>query len=442
MIVIIGNGISGITAARHLRKNSEECITVISSETKHFFSRTALMYIYMGHMKFEHTKPYEDWFWDKNRIDLKYAHVDKIDFDQKMLHFSNGEKMDYNKLILAVGSKPNKFGWPGQELKGVGGLYSYQDLQYMEEHTAGIKEAVIIGGGLIGVEMAEMLTSRNIKVTFLIREKHYWGKILSEKESDLIERQMKLHHVELLKETELEEILDDGNGRVAAIKTKNGERINCQWVGLTAGVRPNTDFLSNTLLEINKGILVNKYLETNIKDVYAIGDCAEFREPLEDRGPLEQVWYTGKIMGETVANTITMDRMAYNPGIWYNSAKFFDIEYQTYGKIPAKVEDGHEHFFWEDSSGTKAMRFAFKKDDRKFLGINSFGIRIRHSSFQEYLTKNRTIDYVMEHLMDAKFDPEFYRDHMNDIVADFNRINSTSIKPKKFNWNRLLSYKS
>ena len=89
-IAIIGNGISGITAARFLRKLSDHQITVISSETDHFFSRTALMYIYMGHMRFEDTKPYEDWFWEKNRINLKKAHVDSISPQVKELIFSNG----------------------------------------------------------------------------------------------------------------------------------------------------------------------------------------------------------------------------------------------------------------------------------------------------------------------------------------------------------------
>ena len=89
-IVIIGNGIAGITAARHIRKLSDHHITVISGETDHFFSRTALMYIYMGHMTYEHTKPYEDWFWDKNKINLKRVWVKSIDFTQKEIKFENG----------------------------------------------------------------------------------------------------------------------------------------------------------------------------------------------------------------------------------------------------------------------------------------------------------------------------------------------------------------
>ena len=73
MIIIIGNGISGVTAARNIRKKSDEPITIISAESKYFFSRTALMYVYMGHMKFEHTQPYEPHFWEKNRIELKQS---------------------------------------------------------------------------------------------------------------------------------------------------------------------------------------------------------------------------------------------------------------------------------------------------------------------------------------------------------------------------------
>src|SRR5690554_2833615 len=95
-IVIIGNGISGVTAARHIRKLSDKRITIISAETEHFFSRTALMYVYMGHMKYEHIKPYEDWFWKKNRIELKQEFVETIDTKSKTLHFKEGVFITYD----------------------------------------------------------------------------------------------------------------------------------------------------------------------------------------------------------------------------------------------------------------------------------------------------------------------------------------------------------
>ena len=175
-IVIIGNGISGVTAARHIRKNSDKKITLVSAETKYFFSRTALMYVYMGHMKFEHTQPYENWFWDKNKIELKEGFVNTINTDKKTLKFKDSSTLSYDKLIIATGSKPNKFGWPGQDLKGVMGMYHKQDLENLEKYAPNkekCKRAVIVGGGLIGIELAEMLRSRKIPVTFLLLYKPF-----------------------------------------------------------------------------------------------------------------------------------------------------------------------------------------------------------------------------------------------------------------------------
>src|SRR5690606_34963563 len=206
-IVIIGNGISGVTAARHIRKLSNHKITIISAETEHFFSRTALMYIYMGHMKFEHTKPYEDWFWKKNRIELVHDWVTQIDFETKELLLESGTAVSYDILVLATGSRPNKFGWPGEDLKGVQGLYSKQDLELMERSTRNIRQAVVVGGGLIGIEMVEMLRSRDVQVTFLVRESGFWEIVLPKEESSMVERHMNEHQVGLRMNTELKEII-------------------------------------------------------------------------------------------------------------------------------------------------------------------------------------------------------------------------------------------
>ncbi|MCP4522046.1 MAG: NAD(P)/FAD-dependent oxidoreductase [Cytophagales bacterium] len=441
-IVIIGNGISGVTAARYIRKYSDKRIILISAETKYFFSRTALMYIYMGHMKFEHTQPYENGFWEKNRIELVQDYVTSINYETQELSLQEGSPIKYDKLVLAVGSKPNKFGWPGQDLGGVQGLYSAQDLEELEKNTAdgSTKRAVIVGGGLIGIEMAEMLLSRKIPVTFLVREGLFWGNVLPKQEAELISRHVREHHVDLRLSTELKEILPDENGRVSKIITGDGEEIECQLVGLTAGVGPNIDFLRDSDLELQRGIMVNQYLETNQKNVYAIGDCAQFDEPVPGRRPMEQVWYTGKIMGETVANTICGNRTKYNPGHWYNSAKFFDIEYQTYGWVFAQLREGETDFYWEHKGGKICMHFVFDKASRKFLGVNTFGVRLRHHAFNTWLTEERTIDHVLEHLKDANFDPEFYAQYEKEIVAKFNKEQGTNILVKKASWDRILNF--
>ncbi len=414
-IVIIGNGISGITAARHIRKMSGKKITVISTETDHFFSRTALMYIYMGHMKFEHTKPYEDGFWQKNNINLLRAFVQKIDTKKKELQLNNETTLAYDKLILAVGSKPNKFGWPGQDLNAVQGLYAYQDLEGMEKYSPTTNRAVIVGGGLIGVEMAEMFLSRGIKVTFLVREDKFWGGIMPKMEGELIARQIKKHGVDLRFNTELKEILGDDNGRAKAIITKNEEEIKCQFVGLTAGVSPNINFIKDSNIATNRGVLVDEFLATNIPDIYAVGDCAEFHQHPTGRKNLEQVWYTGRMMGETLAQTICGNKTAYQPGMWFNSAKFFDIEYQTYGWVYNELKPNEADFYWEHSDGEKCLHFVFDKSTQALLGINTFGIRLRHEVCEQWIDGNKTMEYIMQHLKDANFDPEFYRHYEQEI---------------------------
>ncbi|MEM6718615.1 MAG: FAD/NAD(P)-binding oxidoreductase [Bacteroidota bacterium] len=445
-IVIIGNGISGVTAARHIRKLSDKRITIISAETEYFFSRTALMYIYMGHMKFEHTQPYENWFWKKNRIELKKGFVKQVKPFIKELVFADGDTLKYDKLIIATGSKPNKFGWPGQDLDGVMGMYHKQDLENLEKYAPNnkvCKRAVIVGGGLIGIELAEMLQSRNIPVTFLVRETSFWNGVLPAGESAMINDHIREHHIDLRLGVNLQEIKADENGKVKSIIIQEtGEEIECTVVGLTAGVSPNIDFLKGSKIKLGRGVKVNRKLETNIPDIYAIGDCAEQYEAIGNRRPIEAVWYTGRMMGETVAQTICGNPKEYQPGHWFNSAKFLDIEYQTYGWVFGERgrPEYEEHFHWKHPKKHICITIAFHKDTKLFLGINTFGIRMRHHAFDKWLTEKRSVEYVLAHLADANFDPEFYKLHEKTIVAQFNQENNTDIKLKKRSWKRIFSY--
>lgn len=422
-VVIVGNGIAGITAARQIRSLGDHDITVISEETDHFFSRTALMYVYMGHMTFEQTKPYEDWFWAKNRIRLVRARVDRVDTANRVVQLADGSRRPFDDLVLACGSKSNRFGWPGQDLRGVQGLYSYQDLRRMERDTAGIDRAVVVGGGLIGIEVAEMLRSRGIPVTFLVREDSWMDFAFPAEESEMIHRQIRNHGVDLRLSTELERILPDDNGRARAVVTGEGEQISAPFVALTVGVAPNIDWLAGSGIECERGILVDERLQTSEPGIWAIGDCAQLRRPPEGRRPIEPVWYTGRSMGRTVARTICGEATVYDPGVWFNSAKFFDLEWQIYGAAPPSPPDGHESLYWEDAAGSRAIRIHYRSSDYAVTGFNLMGVRYRHEVCDAWIREGRPIHRVLEHLGAANFDPELHRQCEGELIRLYNRQN-------------------
>lgn len=429
-IVIIGNGISGITCARNIRKKCDDEITVISGETEHFFSRTALMYIYMGHMKFEHTKPYEDFFWSKNRITLVKEYVTAIDPLKKTLFTSDSSAIPFDILIIASGSVTKKFDWPGQNLKGVISMYSYPDLQEIEERTKNIRNAVIVGGGLIGIELAEMLHSRAIDVTLLVTDKYYWNSILPQTNAELVGQHIEKHGIKVLYETGLKEIIGDSNGDVQSVITTKGDTIKSPVIGITTGVTPNINFLVNSGIEADKGILVNKYFETNVTDIYAIGDCAQFREAVNGRKTIEQVWYTGRMHGETLAQTIGGAKTAYNPGPWFNSAKFLDLEYQTYGTVLSQLKDGEVFFDWKHPKKEIAFTAVYNALSKQFIGVNTFGLKLRHEYLDKWLQDAVTIDFVLSNLTTAIFDKEFSINYAAEIVRDYNQKTGALVQLK------------
>ncbi len=127
------------------------------------------------------------------------------------------------------------------------------------------------------------------------------------------------------------------------------------------------------------------------------------------------------MMGETLAQTICGNPTEYKPGHWFNSAKFLDIEYQTYGWVFGERgrPEYEKHFHWKHEDDTKCITVAYDKNTNEFLGINTFGIRMRHENFDKWLTEKRDVDYVMNHLSEANFDPEFYSRFETEILKAY-----------------------
>ena len=118
---------------------------------------------------------------------------------------------------------------------------------------------------------------------------------------------------------------------------------------------------------------------------------------------------------QTLANTICGNKTEYNPGHWFNSAKFMDIEYQTYGIVNVQPAENHSHFYWKHEDDTMSLTFEYNKNSGEFQGINSLGIRLRHEVIDRWLNEKRDLEYVLHHLNKANFDAEFSRKYEKEI---------------------------
>jgi NADPH-dependent 2,4-dienoyl-CoA reductase/sulfur reductase-like enzyme len=421
-LVIIGNGITGVTAAVTARRLAPEArITLVSAESAHHYSRPALMYLYMGQLRYADVKPYEDWFWAENRLELVHAEAIGIDTAARTVQLATGPALAYDRLLRATGSVVRTPGWPGQQLAGVQGFYGLPDVESMARDTQGIGHAVVVGGGLIGVELAEMLHSRGIRVTWLVREGRYWQSVLPPEESAMLEAHFKKYHIDLQLTTELREVRGDDRGHVQAVVTTTGQELPAEWVGLATGVTPNLILAKAAGLDTDRGILVNELLETSVPGVYAAGDCAQHRQTAPGEVAVEQLWYTGRMQGETVAHTICGQPTPYQRGEWFNSAKFFNLEYQTYGRVSARPEAGIASFCWQHPNGKHLLRINFREADQAVTGLNAFGLRQRQDVWERWLREKTPIGTVLAQLAAANFDAEFTRQHEPAIRREFAR---------------------
>ncbi|MEM6926577.1 MAG: NAD(P)/FAD-dependent oxidoreductase [Myxococcota bacterium] len=441
-VVIIGNGVAGMEAALTLRAREPDWpITIVSEESDHFFSRTALMYVLSGQLSHACIEPLERSTYALSNFTRVRARATGIDADRHLLHLANGDHVAYDKLIIASGSRPRPAPfWPGYDtLKGIGHFVTLQDLTWLEgevqsklsrkrppnEHahldvstpdspyqprpTAAefngkrAKRPVIIGGGLIGIEVVETMLAAGLTPTFLIREDAFWPIALDKREAAWIAEELRHHGCEVRLSENVERF--EGETTVQRVVTDLDVH-DTDLVIVAIGVVPNTDWVGDAveLDERHRGILVNRQLQTSHPDIYACGDCASV-EWFNGWVRPEQLWYTGRDQGRAAARAVLGDDVHYARGTFYNSAKLMDIEYTTAGLVNMKVE-GEESWYFEETGAVRSTTRIVHVDGR-VVGFNFLGRRWDTEVCIRWIEERRPIDYVLEHLDEARFDTEF-----------------------------------
>jgi len=443
-IVILGNGVAGIEAALEVRRREPEWpITIISEESDHFFSRTALMWVFSGQMSHRDIEPLERGAYDRLGLRRVRARATGVDVDAKRVVLAGGlEPVEYDRLLIACGSKPRPAPWPGSDLPGVGHFVTLQDLAWYEREvhggagTAGdppnadahlsattedspyrvrevsaerrgapSRQPAIIGGGLIGIEAVEVAVAAGLRPHFFIREEWFWPIALDPREARWVADRMGEHGVLVHLEHDVESIEAGPGGTVAAVKTDAGTyETDCVVVAI--GVVPNTDWLEGSSIELDSrgGIVVDAALCTSASEVFAAGDCASVRWFDGSQRP-EQLWYTARDQGRVAGRRLLGDTLEYERGIWYNSAKLMDIEYTTVGLVNWNVER-ERNWFFEETGKVRSTTRIVVQDDR-VVGFNLLGRRWDHSILIRWLEERRTLPWVLDHLDEARFDTEF-----------------------------------
>jgi len=283
-----------------------------------------------------------------------------------------------------------------------------QDLENCERLTPSTREAVVVGGGLIGIELVECLWFHKKKVTFLVREPYYWPVALAREEAEFVSEHMRHHGVDVRFGDELTSIETGSDGRVAAVSTKGGARFDCQMLGVCVGVQPNIDRLRSfkTPPALGRGIIVNDRFETSLPDVFAAGDCAEFHFADGRPALVELIWYSAKRHGEIVGRNLFGDQVPYVPPVFFNSSKFFEIEYTTVGQVMS-LPDGTPTIYRKMSGQGISQRIVH--DGERVLGFNMLGSRWNHEILQRWVAEGRSPEFCLKNLQSAQFDVELGR---------------------------------
>jgi len=406
--LIIGNGVAGITAAFTIKEREPaQQVTVISGETDYYFSRTALMYIAMDELRLEDTEPYERRTYGDFGIDLVFGRVEKINTAEKSVEFSDGRDLSYDRLLLATGALPKQLFPEEKKLEGIVNLVSYSDLEeissLLREVPDGSGTAAVIGGGLIGVELAEVLQHRGLSVRFLIRGDHFFRSDILEEEGRFVERHLRNHGVEVYTGCGSFEI-ESENGRVIGVQA-GGSLHPCDILGIAVGVEANTALARASGIPSNRGILCNWKLQNKQEDIFTAGDCAEIETGGGRENFRRTIWYSARDMGETAGRNMLGDGIAYDPAPWYNSAKFFELEYTGCGQIMPQTPEEKNYFFL-DEKAEQSVRVVH--NDNEVLGFSMIGSRWDHSVLLRFIEEHRPLEYFLEHSAEAAFEPEMF----------------------------------
>lgn len=295
--VIIGTGVAGISAVEAIRsvdRNGE--IILVGDDPHGYYSRPGLAYYLTGEVQdkvlFPKTRD------EYARLNFRYekTRITAIDREHKMLQRTDKPPLTYDKLLIATGASAIPLTVPGANLQGVVKLDHFDDARGILKYAKRGRTAIVVGGGITALELTEGLLACGMHVHYLLRGDRYWSNVLDEQESRIVEARLQVEGVELHFRSEVQEILGK-SGKVTGVRLLNGRSMKCHLLAYAVGIKPRLALARTADLALDRGILVNEYLQTNDSDIYAAGDVAQVYDPLSGRSVLDSLWSPAREQG-------------------------------------------------------------------------------------------------------------------------------------------------
>lgn len=352
--LIIGNGIAGLSAAKEIRKNDREgSILMLSKESYLTYYRPRLTDgLYKG-VKAEEILVHKDKWYEENNIQVLLNRcVDRIDIENNKVELSQGEEIGYRKLLLATGSRPFVPPVRGKVNQDVLALRTVEDLEYFRNKLKDWKSVTVVGGGLLGLEAAWSIKKLGKEVKIVEFAPYLLVKQLDQEISKNLEERLKDEGFEIYLSSTVEEILDDNTAVL-----NEGRRIKTDGILYSIGVRPNLDLVKEAGINYNRGVIVDKYLKTNIDNIYAAGDV------VEKDGMILGLWTTANEQGKVAGANMTGKSIEYTWPQAFTMLKLGDIQLFSIGDIR-----GYDKSYEVKEEGNIHHKY-FTKDGRLIGGI-------------------------------------------------------------------------
>jgi NAD(P)H-nitrite reductase large subunit len=352
--VIVGASAAGIAAVEAIRKVDQTgAIVVITDEACAHYSRPMISDLVSGKADVQKMKCKTDDFWKINNAETRIGKkAVSLNLTEKTVNLEDGEKIVYEKLLLATGGKPFVPKIEGQEKDGVFTFTNLSDAQHLADKIDNIhaKSAVVIGAGLIGISITEALLKRGLKVTVVELQENILSLLLDTKASDIVEAIIRKAGVNFATGQSVQNILGrpENEDAVGGVILTKGNKIPCDLVIIAIGVIPRIELVAGTAVKLNRGIIVNNFMQTNVPDVYASGDVAETFDFILNQNRLLPLWPLAVLEGRVAGFNMAGKKTNYEGGTNMSSLKYFGIPIVSIGLANPKDDPALEILVKQD----------------------------------------------------------------------------------------------